>query len=168
MSLPVVRHARECLEAAAQALQLERNKCAAAEEELWAGHGKFVRKCGGGEGAYLWINGEQEEGLFAEFVDHVMAPARAALVPPAARIAAAQTRMILAEVDAIERSMDPLTWWSALFPGLGGAPPKVRDRVRKTLQAARVRVRDLEADTQQLRVWGATAGLEPSTLNPKP
>jgi hypothetical protein len=40
-----------------------------------------------------------------------MAPARAALMPPAARVAAAQTAMILAEADAIDRSMDPLTRW---------------------------------------------------------
>jgi hypothetical protein len=31
-----------------------------------------VRKCGGGDGAYLWVNGEQETALFGEFVDHVM------------------------------------------------------------------------------------------------
>jgi hypothetical protein len=37
MALPVVRHARECLESAAAALQAERDKCAAAEEELWWG-----------------------------------------------------------------------------------------------------------------------------------
>jgi len=64
MSLPAVRHARECLERAAAALQLEREKCADKEEELWAGYKKFVRRFGGGEGAFLWLNRETEAGPY--------------------------------------------------------------------------------------------------------
>ena len=158
MSLPVVCHARECLEAAAAALLTEHDKCAAAEEVLWAGHRKFLRKCGG-EGTNLWVSGEHESALFAEFVDHIIAPARAVLVPPAERIAAAQLRMILAEATAIDRGIEPLARWCAMFPRRRGAPRRFRDRVRAMIEAARTRVRDLREDMKQLRLFCDTAGL---------
>ena len=166
MALPVVCHARECLENAAAALTAERDKCAAAEEELWSGHAKFVRKCGGGDGAYLWINGDQEAALFGEFVDRVMGQAHAALVTPAARVAAAQARMILAEIAAVDRNVDPLTRWCALFPGKGGAPPRFRDRVREMVKVARLRVEDLEEDVRRLETFCATAGVPGKVMGP--
>jgi hypothetical protein len=55
-------NARQCLERAAAALQLERERCAEAEEELWAGYRRFARKCGGGEGSYMWVSCEHEVG----------------------------------------------------------------------------------------------------------
>ena len=160
MTLPLVRLARECLENAAAALASEREKCAAAEEELWSGYAKFVRKCGGGDGAYLWINGDQEAALFGEFVQHVMAPAYAALVAPAARVVAAQARMILADIAAVNRNVEPLTRWCALYPGRGGAPPGLyRERVRAMMRAAKLRVEDLREDVRQLETFCDTAGV---------
>lgn len=159
--MPEVRRARECLENAAAKLQTACDAIAAAEEELWAGHNKFVCKCGGGEGAYLWVNGDQEAALFREFVERVVGPARGELVAPAARIAAAQSRMILAEVAAVDRSVDPLVRWCALFPKRGGAPPRHRDRVRAMVEAARLRAGDLEEDARQLEAFSAAAGVPP-------
>ena len=131
----------------------------AAEEELWSGHAKFVRLFGGGDSAYLWINGDQEAALFGELVQHITAPAYAALVAPAARVAAAQARMIIAEVAAVDRHVEPLTRWCALHPGKGGAPAHYRERVRETVKAAKLRVEDLEEDVRQLETFCDTAGV---------
>jgi len=67
MSLPVVCHARESLERAAAALQLEREKCADKEEELWAGYKKFVRRQ---EGSHLSPFSARLQLLWPQIVRH--------------------------------------------------------------------------------------------------
>jgi hypothetical protein len=94
-------------------------------------------------------------------VDHVLGPARRALVAPAARVAAAQARLILAEVEAVDRATDPVTAWCALH-GIGAVPPHVVERVAGAVAAARRRAADLQQDVRALAGFCATAGVPPT------